>query len=143
MCTSARHPLTRLPQGATLRIVNGAERVVAVFQGQVWITQDNDPRDFFLGAGESLALDQPGLTVVQAFEDTQLMLLDAEPQAELPSTYQLHRQARAARDAAIGEALAHGAAAAKAVLARAARLLVSRWRASPLHIARHVMPARS
>jgi hypothetical protein len=86
MRTSLSHPLTRLPQGATLRIVNGEERVIAVFQGQVWITQDNDPRDFFLGAGESLALDRPGLTVVQAFEDTRLMVLEAKPKSTLART---------------------------------------------------------
>jgi len=143
MCTSLHQPLTDLPQGATLRIVNGEDRVIAVFQGQVWITQDNDLRDFFLEAGESFALDRPGLTVVQAFRDARLMVLDAKPQGEQQvNAYELQRRARAARDAAVGDALARAATALRAMLVRAGQRWASRGHAHPLAAGHRTATAR-
>jgi len=40
----------------------------------VWITQDGDPRDIFLGEGELLTLDSPQMTIVQALADTRLFV---------------------------------------------------------------------
>jgi hypothetical protein len=114
MDNELRHPLTELTTGSMLRLQNGQGLAVTVFDGDVWITQEDDPRDTILSGGESFCLDRPGLTLVQAFRDSRLMLLECEPRQgwqAAPSSYDLHRQARALRSAAIGQTLATGFAA--------------------------------
>jgi Protein of unknown function (DUF2917) len=68
--------LTRLASGASLTLPHGSGRGVAVFAGWVWITEEGDPRDHFLGAGDSLALRGEGRAVVQAFGAALLLTFD-------------------------------------------------------------------
>jgi len=89
-----------------------------VFEGQVWITQDDDQRDIVVGAGESFRADQPGLMLVEALSDSKVMLLEAD-QLSGPSSYALHRWAREQRGAAVGRALRDGVAALRRALAPA------------------------
>lgn len=81
MDTSFRQALTELKQDGFLRIVDGGGRNVAVFRGLLWITQEGDRRDIFLHAGQTFTIDQPGTTIVQALEDSSLLVLDPEPPA--------------------------------------------------------------
>lgn len=118
MNTELRQPLTHLPAGSMLHLCDGRGRAVMVFEGQVWITQDNDPRDFVLGAGESFSIDREGLTLVEALHDSKLLLLDAGPAADsLPSSYVLEQQARAQRSAQIAAWVRHGFDAASRFVA--------------------------
>lgn len=82
MDTSFRHALTELKRDAFLRIVNGSGRSVVVFRGLLWVTQEGDRRDIFLRGGQSFTIDQPGTTIVEALEDSSLLVLDPEPPAE-------------------------------------------------------------
>lgn len=66
---------TRLRQGATLRIHEGEGRSIAVFNGLVWITQEGDPRDAFIASGQTFTIDRPGLVLVDAMNDTDLIVL--------------------------------------------------------------------
>jgi Protein of unknown function (DUF2917) len=118
METGLNHKLTDLRRDATLRLRDGHDRVVAVFEGQVWVTQSGDPHDFIVGAGESLALDRPGLAIVQGLRDSRIMVLEPET-IVLPSSYELRHQARAQRDAVLGAALSRGFRAAKRALVQA------------------------
>lgn len=68
---------TFLPKDAFLHIRNGQGQSLLVHEGLVWITQNGDPRDLFLAAGEFFRLNRPGLTIVQALEPTQLLVLAA------------------------------------------------------------------
>ncbi len=77
MDTSLSRALTQLAKGALLRVRDGQGKRIAVFHGHVWITQDNDPRDVMLCAGEGFTLDRPGLAIVQALEDTNLLVFEA------------------------------------------------------------------
>jgi hypothetical protein len=77
--------LTRLAPGALLRIRGGKGQVVAVFDGEVWITQDNDLRDAVIGSGESFLLDRPGLALAQALRPTKLLVFDTMAQSASPS----------------------------------------------------------
>jgi hypothetical protein len=65
-------PVTELPGGHVLRVVDGAGHGVAVFEGVVWITQADDSRDVFLLPGETFHFDRDGLAVVEALSDTRL-----------------------------------------------------------------------
>jgi hypothetical protein len=67
--TMTRHfvdSAVRLNTGELLDIDDGEGFTVECLEGAVWITQSNDPRDIVLKAGESFALDKPGLALVCA-----------------------------------------------------------------------------
>lgn len=55
-----------LRQGAHMRIVDGLEQVIYVWEGAVWITQEGDREDYLRRAGEWFRLDRNGTTVVCA-----------------------------------------------------------------------------
>ena len=122
MNNELRHRLTDLTAGSILRLHDGQGLAVVVFEGLVWITQSGDRRDIVLAAGESFSVDRPGLTLVQAFRDSKLMVVEAGPQAApgpAASSTELHQWARAQRSEAIGDALAKGAAELRRVVAHA------------------------
>jgi hypothetical protein len=127
MSKPLRPTLTDLPRGETLRVADGKSHVIAVFEGQVWLTQDGDLRDVILEAGDTFAFDSPGVTLVHAFIDARLMVLDAQADSlvETIDSVELHRRARALRDAAVGALIARGLAAAEAAVTRLARRLVA------------------
>lgn len=51
-------------RGASLRDARGT--LIAVHQGNVWITQDGDTADIHLDAGQSFRIERDGLTLVTA-----------------------------------------------------------------------------
>jgi len=59
-------------------------QVVACRQGEVWITQECDWRDYVLAAGEMFIVTRRGTVLVQALEDTRVHIapmLKAAPYA--------------------------------------------------------------
>jgi Protein of unknown function (DUF2917) len=109
MDTSLNRALTKLAKDELITIRDGQGKGIAVFHGRAWVTQDGDLRDVMLEAGESFAIDHPGLTIVQALEDTSVLAFDARPDETTEpariSSYQLHRQAARMRSDAIAEAV--------------------------------------
>lgn len=69
--------LSTLRKGDVLTLAGAPGRGIAVFTGQVWLTQYNDPRDIVVGAGETFAFDRRGLVVVNALSDASLLLFDS------------------------------------------------------------------
>lgn len=63
-----------LAGGEVLRVVDGCNLLVHVWQGSLWITQDGDRRDIVLAASESFRLDRNGVALAKAWGDTVLAL---------------------------------------------------------------------
>lgn len=131
MNTDLKLALTHLAKGELVLLKNGREKRakgVAVFGGDVWITQDSDPQDHVLSAGESFAFDRPGVAVAQALSDARLLVFDVDTRAAASADAQAKSQgprepqgprtslewyleARRQRALAIGDAIARGFAA--------------------------------
>ena len=66
-------PLTSEPVTLAARCVHRIESAkgmeVACVRGAIWVTQERDPRDWVLMAGQSAVLERTGLAVVYAFKD--------------------------------------------------------------------------
>lgn len=125
MSQALRHPMIELPRNGVLRIAGGQPHVIDVFEGEVWLTQDGDPRDVILEPGESFRFDGDGLTLVQAFRPSRLLVSDLADTRAMNATA-LHRLARAQRDAAVAALVVRGFAAAESAVLRLAQLLVER-----------------
>jgi hypothetical protein len=52
-------------------------RRIECLRGSIWITQDGDPRDIVLGAGEAFDFDRRGNALLSAFADSRYLLLEA------------------------------------------------------------------
>jgi hypothetical protein len=57
-----------LKRNQLVTVRGGIGHAIVCDSGTVWVTQDGDPRDIILRAGESFTLDRSGPTLVQAFE---------------------------------------------------------------------------
>ena len=66
-----------LPKGGLFRIHNGQGRRVECPAGCLWLTQERDPRDIVLEAGEGFTVDRAGNTFLSALSDSSFVLLDA------------------------------------------------------------------
>lgn len=84
MQTTWTNALHSLQQGESLRIRGGVGETVIVFGGQVWLTQDGDLRDIFLGAGESFTLDVAAPALLHAVKSAQVMLAGPATAAARP-----------------------------------------------------------
>ena len=58
----------RLTPGESLKLRDAAGHTVVCRAGTIWITQENDPRDIYLSAGESFTFDRPGTVLISAEE---------------------------------------------------------------------------
>ena len=68
-----RHVLA-LDKDDLLRVLDGRGVSVYLASGELWLTQENDSRDIMLTAGQSFRLDKNGLTLVHAFERSEVSL---------------------------------------------------------------------
>ncbi|HEY6511295.1 MAG TPA: DUF2917 domain-containing protein [Burkholderiaceae bacterium] len=134
MNNELRHPLTDLTAGSILRVRDGQGRAIVVFEGRVWITLEDDPRDIVLDAGESFSVDRQGLTLVQACRDSKLILAHGDAGTPALSADELHQWAHTQRSQAIGDALAASVTALQRAVASAlatASMLISPRRPAP------------
>jgi hypothetical protein len=69
-----------LPRGQLLRIDAGRGRLVQCLEGRLWLTQQDDPRDIVLDAGDEAVIERDGLTVLQALGDARFVLAPARPE---------------------------------------------------------------
>lgn len=72
--TSAEHTL---PQAHTLTLPASKGQHIDCVQGCLWITQDGDPRDVVLEAGQRFAVDRGQRTLVHALEPARVRVARA------------------------------------------------------------------
>jgi Protein of unknown function (DUF2917) len=65
---------TRLAHRGMLQLRDHAGDRIDCLDGSVWITQDGDPRDVVLDAGEAFTLDRPGTAIVYALADARVVV---------------------------------------------------------------------
>jgi len=66
----------RLARGKPLRLQDPAGRHLSVLDGSVWVTQQGDPRDPVLVAGETFRFDRDGLALVTPLGGPAQVLLE-------------------------------------------------------------------
>ncbi len=54
-------------------------RVLLCLQGELWITQEGDGRDYLLAAGQMFIVTRPGLVVVQALQPARVQITPPMP----------------------------------------------------------------
>jgi len=64
-------PMTR---GSVLRIEDGRDVLIYVWEGELWLTQEGDGRDRCLGAGAWFRLDRNGVAVAEAMRHSTITL---------------------------------------------------------------------
>ena len=73
------HAGVRLEADQLLKLQQCKGTRVECRSGALWITQDNDARDYILGPGQTLELEHGGDAVVFALMQSELMLTEPEP----------------------------------------------------------------
>ena len=68
-----------LTRGAMHRIVNGRGWQIQVAEGELWLTQDHDERDYLVRAGESFTVDRDGTTIACAVRPAVITLSAPRP----------------------------------------------------------------
>ena len=62
-------------------IRDGQGTRIVCHKGSLWITQECDLKDTVIGAGESLTVRNPGLTVLTALSASELTVIEPEDRA--------------------------------------------------------------
>jgi Protein of unknown function (DUF2917) len=65
-----------LEREASLRLQQATQVEIVCVAGVVWITQEGDPRDIFVAAGQSLLVQPRGLTLLTALEPATVQVVD-------------------------------------------------------------------
>lgn len=85
MTTNPQYLVRHLRPGAMRHIDDGEGQSIVVFKGLLWITQDGDPRDAFIGSGETFTIDRPGRVLIEAMDESRLLVLHADAAAHGPA----------------------------------------------------------
>lgn len=86
-----------LAGGTLVPISSEPGKRVRVVSGRVWITEEGNPHDAFLGSGEEIGLDGRGLVVIEALSSARIEWID--PVRQHSSILSLsHRAFTAVRD---------------------------------------------
>jgi uncharacterized protein (DUF3084 family) len=63
-----------LMRGNIVRIEDGRGMMVRVASGEVWITEEGDPRDRFISAGRHVRITSRGVTLISALSRSSISL---------------------------------------------------------------------
>lgn len=65
-----------------LRLRDAIGARVHCLSGALWVTQHRDPEDHFVGPGDALTLDRPGLALIHAMAPAEVVLSESVPHAD-------------------------------------------------------------
>ncbi|HZM32849.1 MAG TPA: DUF2917 domain-containing protein [Burkholderiales bacterium] len=74
------HGSIGMTRGSVLRIEDGCDLRLHVWEGGLWLTQQGDARDRYVGAGEWFRLDRNGLAVASALQRTTMTITAPSPE---------------------------------------------------------------
>jgi Protein of unknown function (DUF2917) len=74
------HGSIGMTRGSVLRIENGRDLLLYVWEGGIWVTQQGDPRDRYVAAGEWFRLDRNGLAVASALRRSTMAITAPAPE---------------------------------------------------------------
>jgi hypothetical protein len=74
------HGSLGMTRGSVLRIEDGRDMVIYVWEGGLWLTQEGDRRDRYLGAGDCFRLECNGVTLAQATARSAVSLTAPQPE---------------------------------------------------------------
>jgi hypothetical protein len=69
---------TFLAKGNLRRIEDGTGTLVSCLGGTLWLTQEGDPRDVILQAGDEAIIDRDGASYLSALADARFVLSQAD-----------------------------------------------------------------
>jgi hypothetical protein len=69
-----------MTRGSILRVEDGRDLTLYVWEGAVWLTQEGDSRDRYVGSGEWFRLDRRGVTVAHATRRTVMSITAPTPE---------------------------------------------------------------
>lgn len=74
------HGSLSLERGAVLRIEEGCDLLIYVWEGSLWLTQEGEARDRHLDAGDWFRLDRDGLALATATSRAALTVTAPRPE---------------------------------------------------------------
>lgn len=73
MHTDLNLAATFLERGRSQRLQDARGSLVLCLSGTLWLTQEGDPRDVVLEAGDEARIDRDGLSIVHALSDARFV----------------------------------------------------------------------
>jgi Protein of unknown function (DUF2917) len=73
------HGAMSVPRGGLLLIEHGRGMLIELWDGDLWITQASDTRDYFVRAGGRFRLEGEGLVLVSAMQPSRITLTAPVP----------------------------------------------------------------
>ena len=81
MQLNVKAPVLALAAGQVLTLDNAEGLRILARSGTVWITEEGNPRDHIVRAGDTLIVARGGRTVVQAIDPAWISLAEGAPAA--------------------------------------------------------------
>ena len=91
-----------LKRRQVVKVRDGLGHSIVCDSGSVWVTQEGDPRDIVLGAGEAFTLDRRGTALVLAFEPGAISITNTQARTRATRLAGLLRSALSGAGAARG-----------------------------------------
>lgn len=74
------HGSLGMTRGSMLRIEDGRDLLIYVWEGSLWLTQERDRRDRYLAAGDWFRLDRDGVAIAAATSRSTISLTAPQPE---------------------------------------------------------------